>query len=192
MGQRTILMPRRWGRSATFIGGASLLILATGAAAYQVASLDRATTASVQHAQAHPLVHRSAFAQTQVPLVYRTAGHVSVGLPNGPGVLAINFFGHLVGNERAMLHLFAAGVPQPTGKLGIDRSRFDLRIGTTTYVGHLTSFDSTAIAVLARSNTGTSYRGIIQTSVNAVTHTFSAKLTLDPLRPRLATAEPAG
>ena len=188
MGQGTILMRRRWGRYATFIGGTSLLVLATGAAAYQVASLDQAANVSVAKTQTHLLVHRSALAQAQVPLVYRTTGSVSVGLPNGPGALAINFAGHLVGNARAMLRLSAVGVPQPTGELGIDRSRFELRIGKTTYVGHLTSFDSTAISVLARSNSGESYRGTIQTTVNAVTHTFTAKLTLAPLRPHLPSA----
>ena len=169
--------------------GISILVAGVGALSYSTKSANSATTVAPK--PNHALVHRTALAKLLVPITFDTSGTVAVGLPNGPGVLSVTFRGRLLGRDHGNLALFASGVPQPTGTLGLNRSRFELRLSnTTTFFGHVTSFDSTAISIVARSSVGGLYRGVIQTNVNAVTNTFTAKLTLHPVRGLAPVASP--
>ncbi len=161
--------------------GISILVAGVGALSYSTKSANSATTVAPKPSPS--LVHRTSLAKLLVPLTFDTSGTVAVGLPNGPGVLSVTFRGRLLGHDHGNIALFASGVPQPTGTLGLNRSRFELRLSNkTTFFGHATSFDSTAIAIVARSSVGGLYRGVIETTVNAVTNTFTAKLTLHPVR----------
>lgn len=134
-------------------------------------------------AVARSLGTRVAHVHERSPLVFQIDGSVKVGLPNGGGVLAVDFSGRgLTRTRPSVLHLFARGMPEPDGTLALDTSHFSLALGSGELIyGRATSFDSTVIGVIARSNSGVHYRGILATQVNAVTHRFSCTLTLRPV-----------
>ena len=116
------------------------------------------------------------------PIVFSTSGNVSVSLPNFAGMLSVVFSGRVNGYRAGNFHLTVTGIPQPTGNLQLHYSSFDLRVGKSVdFEGHATSFDSTAIVIIARSDTGLIYRGKISTNVDAVSHTFSGKVLLRPV-----------
>ena len=116
------------------------------------------------------------------PIVFSTSGNVSVSLPNFAGMLSVVFSGRVNGYRAGDFHLTVSGIPQPTGNLQLHYSSFDLRVGKSVeFEGHATSFDSTAIVIMVRSDTGLIYRGKISTNVDAVSHTFSGKVFLRPM-----------
>ena len=163
--------------------GVLVIGLASISAAFWIMHRQNAWIKPVHVAVARSLGGRVAHVHEQRPLIFRIDGQVQVGLPNRVGVLAVVFSGRgLAPSRPSALHLFARGTPEPNGTLALDGSRFSLALGRgDTIFGRATSFDSTAIGVVAHSSTGVHYRGVLSTEVNAVTHRFTSTLTLRPV-----------
>lgn len=179
-------------KAATFLKASAPKLIASGVLVLGLASISSALW--IMHRQSawikpvHVAVARSlgglvVHVHEQRPLVFRIDGQVHVGLPNRIGVLAVVFSGRgLAPSRQSALHLFARGTPEPNGTLALDGSRFSLALGRgDTILGRATSFESTAIGVVAHSSTGVRYRGVLSTEVNAVTHRFTSILTLRPV-----------